>query len=296
MQVLLLVDVMPVAEMAGSLFSNIANRRLAIDAVTALSAICKHLRRGFGTKAYLAFLKRLGESCRATCSENAVVALAFAIEQAPSDVIDAPEFNEVCSTAAEAGSDLRYRNDSLVGERWTLILPTANAPAVELVVLGGAGARAATAVGTLLLWAKRHSIVKQMGRYKWRRLGIQIAVLSVEESKRRAVELPSYISEEAPCALARLTDPADERTPLPFFVCDDFLNYADRNTRPDNRCSLWVLMQLLDGIIQNFTHFKFPRRRATRLRGQLIYNLFGMRRFGADHAAEASDHEQDDAL
>jgi hypothetical protein len=116
-----------------------------------------------------------------------------------------------------------------------------------------------------------------MGKQKWRRIGIQIAAFLAEECKNQGITVPSFVNEETPCVLMQLTNPSDARpTSLPLIMCDEFLGYADRTSRPNNRCSVWVFMQVHDGIIQNFTHFTLPRRKAKKARGELLNRLFGV--------------------
>jgi tetratricopeptide (TPR) repeat protein len=227
-QVVILLDVLKIAESAGPLFSLVANRRLALDAAAAISAVCKHLRGEFGNRAYLRLLRSLAECCRGTSSVNAIVGLAFGIEQSPKAAVEATEFGQICALATQAFPDLRYRNDNLVGERWTLILQASESPAVEIEVVDRIpGVRAAVAITMLLLWASRHAIVKQMGRQKWRRIGIEIAAFPVDACKSQGIEVPNYVCDETPCVLAKLTNPGDTRpTSLPLMICDDFLAYA----------------------------------------------------------------------
>lgn len=275
--VTVLLDMMSIVETAASLFSDVGDRRVVLDAIAALGEVCKQLRLGTGEKIYAKFLRDLADICRECGSANTMIALAFSIEQATAAVIDASDFTEICSLIGESSSDLRYRNDNLVGERWTIILPAPKAPAFELHVLEKIpGVRAASAVISLLLWAKRECLVKHIGKRKWRRIGVMFVALPVQQAKTQGFEIPAYVSPATPGVLAQLADPTDEGgMPLPLFIADDFLTYADRSRNPDNKCSLWLTMLLYDGVIQNFTHFKIPKSKARKLRGELICDVFG---------------------
>src|SRR5439155_10703303 len=177
------------------LFSTVENRLLVMDAVAVLAAVCKHMRADIGESIYAKHLRLLAEQSLESGSSNAVIALAFSIEQAPDAVIDSPAFKEVCSALAEGAPDLRYRNDNLAGERWTVILPAPKAPAFELLVAEKIpGVRAASAIVVLLLGTKRDMIVSQIGKRKWSRIGVMFTVLAVEEAKAQGIELPAYVS------------------------------------------------------------------------------------------------------
>lgn len=295
-QVIILLDLLKIVESLGPLFAEVNNRRLVMDAVVAISAVCKHFRGDFGTKTYLKFLRVLSENCRGAQLDNTIVGLAFGIEQAPEPSVNTTEFEEIVVRAIQGLSDLRYRNDPLVGERWTLILPALNSPTVEVeVVEKVAGVRAAVALTMLLLWSSRHALVKQMGRQKWRRIGFEIMALPVNECKRRGLDIPAYVGEETPCVMANLTNPAETSPPaLPLMICDDFLTYADRALRPNNRCSVWVFLQMHDAIIQNFTHFTFPPRKARKARGELLDNLFGLYFKRSESRSEAENEQAED--
>ena len=147
----------------------------------------------------------------------------------------------------------------------------------------------------LFLWAKREMLVKQIGRRKWRRHGVIFAALAVEEAKSRGVPVPTYVSPETPGVLTQLTDHKDDRhMPLPFFISDDFLKYADRRQNPRNKCSLWLTMLLYDGVVQNFTHFTIPSRKATKLRGEIISDVFGVRDASREHEKKVEAESADD--
>jgi hypothetical protein len=293
--VISLLNLTHIVETAAPLFSTVENRLLVMDAVAALAAVCKHMSADIGDSLYAKFLRLLAEQSLETGSSNAVIALAFSIEQAPDAVINSPAFKEVCSALADGAPDLRYRNDNLAGERWTVILPAAKAPAFELLVAEKTpGVRAAAAVVVLLLWAKRGMIVNQIGKRKWRRIGVMFTALAVEEAKAQGIELPD-VSPEFPGLLAQLSDPKDERqTPLPFFISGNFLTYADRMKDSRNRCSLWLTMLLYNSVVQNFTHFTIPQGKATKLRGEFMSDVFGLQ--GEPEENEKCDSDAGDDL
>ena len=146
----------------------------------------------------------------------------------------------------------------------------------------------------LLLWAEREMIIKQIGKRKWRRIGISFGALAVDEAKTRGMDIPAYVSPETPGVLTQLTNPAaDFEIPLPLFISDDFLTYADRSRQPGNKCTLWLTMVLYDGIVQNFTHFTIPRRKTKKLRGELICEIFGTRVAGRNDDKDDQGKSED---
>ena len=161
-QITVLLDITKVIETAAPLFSAVSDRIIVIDAVTALADVCKRMRPEIGEKIYAKHIRALAEHCRGSNPpKNAVIALAFSIEQAPAAVIDAPEFKGLCSLVGDSGSDLGYRNDNVVGECWTVILQARNALAFEFRVLETIpGIRAAVVVLMFLLWAECEMIIK----------------------------------------------------------------------------------------------------------------------------------------
>ncbi len=259
-----------------------------MDAVAALSGACKQLNPEIGNRLYVQYLQLLSEQILVQASVNSAMALVFSIEQAAPGVIEGDAFKETCIALGADAPDLRYRNDDFVGERWTVVFAGPAAPTIELIVgEKGAGVRAAAAIVMLIIWAKRDTVVKQMGRRRWRRLGISFTALSAGEAKAHGIELPDYVSQEFPGVLGQLTDPTDpDRAPLPFFIEADFLSYADRTKDSRNRCSVWLTMLLYDAVMQNFTHFTIPPRKATKLRREFIEDVFGLR---SDSEAEDAD-------
>jgi hypothetical protein len=66
-------------------------------------------------------------------------------------------------------------------------------------------------------------------------------------------------------------------------VRDDFLALSDRSQHPENRNTIWAMMQIHNTVIGHFTHFGIPVKTVTKLRAGLISKVFGVvwRRAGA---------------
>jgi len=52
-------------------------------------------------------------------------------------------------------------------------------------------------------------------------------------------------------------------------------------------------MLLYDGVVQNFTHFTIPRRKATKLRGEFMSDVFGLHRDSQDDDESESETGDD---
>ena len=127
-QVTVLLDITKIIDAAVPLFSAVADRIVVIDAIAAVAEVCKLMRPAIGEKIYGKFLHELATFCSGGNCPNAVIALGFGIEQAPAGVIDDAQFTKTCSLVGDALPDVRYRNDSSIGERWTVILPSPQRP------------------------------------------------------------------------------------------------------------------------------------------------------------------------
>jgi tetratricopeptide (TPR) repeat protein len=279
-QFIILLDLARIFGEAALLFDSGPRQSQVIEAITAVAAACKNLRAEIGEPIYRNFLIALAGDGITPGTEAGAAAFAFAIEQAPAPVIAHDAFREACQHFTQPLPDLRYLNDTMVGERWTLILPATQAPAVCLVVAGDAvGVRAAVAIAALLMWSRRATIVRDMGRRRWRRLAANYSVFPAVEAAQHGISLPDFVfNNETPAVASRRTDPSDESiAELPIFIHEDFLQFADRIKFPENRCSVLVFCELHSSVLRDFSHGKIRADHLGRFRRELICDLFGLR-------------------
>lgn len=265
---------------AAPLFATATKRSELIESIVAVAAACKCLRSTAAIETYNAFLTGLATALSKTPMPDQAIALAFAIEQSPAGALAGKDFTTICRLAAENCHDLRYNNDNNIGERWTVILPAQNAPAIEISPLDeAAAARGVGAVAALMLWAKRNDLVETMGKRKWQRLSAEFSVLTASVAQANDLKLPAYIAnKETPAVLAQMVDPSEEQAAvLPLFVNDDFFAHADRNVNTDNRCTMLVMMELHTGLFVNFTRGSFRPATVTKARVEFMGDLFGLR-------------------
>lgn len=267
-------------------------RSVARDAIGAVAHICQ--ARFQDSRTYERLLRSLAERFAAERSENTALALAFAIEQSPDEVFDGDTFRQICTALNDGDAGIKYRCDRLVGERWLIFFPTANNPALEIVAdYDYAGIRAAAAMAALMLWARRQWLVERVAEWGWHRLGLSFFAAAAEEFEARGMEMPSHISEEVPSVLAKLSDPSDsDPTPIPLIIRRDFLQCANKVAHPDNRVSLALIMQLCEGIVDNFSHGKVPSDRIRAIRFDLACDVFGMRQIESE--IQQDSHADDD--
>jgi hypothetical protein len=95
-----------------------------------------------------------------------------------------------------------------------------------------------------------------------------------------------------------LSDPSDPHPkPIPLIIRGDFLDCANEATRPDNRSTFGLMMQVCEGVIENFTHGKAPHDQVRELRFQFGCEVLGLRLKEADVAKPSGpDDETDDLI
>lgn len=290
----ILLDVREIALQAADLCAKESRHVHLIGAVAALAGVCKHLRAEIGEPIYQAFLENLAGT--GTLEAPRAVALAFAIEQAPGGVVASESFTRVCKNAASSAADLRYLNDGS-REHWTIILPATGAPVIFLEVLSEApGVRAAVASIALWFWARRQSVVRAMGRRRWRSLGAGYMVLGAGEAIRRGVPMPERISDkDTPSAVSRRSSHATLEPPsLPAFVQEDFLSYADRLREPNNRCSAFFAGELFVEVLREFSHGRVTESIAKEVRREFLCDLFAFRLQEAETPTQEFPEDRDE--
>lgn len=253
-------------------------RSVARDSISVVAHICQ--TRLQDSRTYDRLLRSLADNFAAERSANTALALAFAIEQSPVEVFEGDTFRQICSSLNDGNAGINYRCDRLVGERWLLFFPTTNNPALEIVAdYDYAGIRAAAAMAALMLWAQRQWLVDRVAEWGWHRLGLSFFATAAEEFEAHGVEIPTKLSDEVPSVLAKLSDPADPApTPIPLIIRNDFLQCANDVAHPENRVSLALMMQLCEGIVENFSYGKAPLERMRAIRFDFACEIFGMRR------------------
>ena len=269
---------------------------LVRDAIAITSAIAR--TQGPQCDEYERLFCSLKNRFHADPSIGGAVALAFAIEQAPEMVLQEDGFRELCQACTDSDTGLLYSKDRIAGERWLVFFPAANAPVVEVVAdYEFPGVRAAAAVAALLLWAKRRWLAEQIERWGWRRIGITLFAVAAEECEARGVPMPAQLAHDFPAVLCKRSDLQDlEATPLPLIVRSDFLVCADETARPDNRASVGLMLQVCEGVMENFTGGVAADEHIKEIRFQFVCEVFGLRKVGQESSEISGEFDDADDL
>lgn len=267
-------------------------RSLARDAVGVVSAIFR--AKSPQNRLYECLARALAAQFISDHGEGSALALAFAIEQAPAELFVGDAFREICAPICDVSEGLIYRCDRLVGERWIVIFPAERTPAIEIVAdQDFPGIRAAAAMCALMLWAKRAWFAEKLDPWGWPRLGLCLFAIAAEECEARGMQLPDYLSKDVVGVMAKLYDLSDPHPePIPLIIRGDFLDCVNEASRPDNRSALGLMMQVGEGVIENFSHGKVPRDQIRELRFQFVSEVFGVRR-KEDEDTNSSDTSDD---
>jgi tetratricopeptide (TPR) repeat protein len=227
-----------------------------------------------GKEVYLKFIRGVVKKYKQSPNERLATALAICVEQIPSTVRYI-ELMELFEEIGSINSSLAYRNEKWLDDQWLVFFDVPNVPIVEIRSSETLTTRVAAAVAAILLWCQKRLLLKEIRRTQWIALGWVVQALGENDVRKTGTALPSYFPSEFPICLASPIEVQKSHKPLTGMIVSDlYLTQVDYLAHPDNRCLIAFDLQLIEGLLHNFTNSIFRKKRGRDIRRKIITDIF----------------------